>query len=45
MKGFAFQNRSEKTLLNASEGKSSRPETVTAENQYVCHDLSVWNKR
>ena len=29
----------------ASEGKSSRPETITAENQYACHDLSVWNKR
>ena len=25
----------------ASEGKSSRPETITAENQYACHDLSV----
>ena len=23
----------------ASEGKSCRPETMTAENQYVCHDL------
>ena len=29
----------------ASEGKSCRPETMTAENQYACHDLSVWNKR
>ena len=29
----------------ASEGKSRRPETITAENQYVFHDLSVWNKR
>ena len=27
----------------ASEGKSSRPETIMAENQYACHDL--WNKR
>ena len=25
----------------ASEGKSCRPETITAENQYACHDLSV----
>ena len=29
----------------ASEAKSRRPETITAENQYACHDLSVWNKR
>ena len=27
------------------EGKSCRAETITAENQYACHDLSVWNKR
>jgi len=25
----------------ASEGKSCRPETMTVENQYACHDLSV----
>ena len=29
----------------ASEGKWRRPETITAENQYVFHYLSVWNKR
>ena len=29
----------------ASEGKSCRPETKTTVNRYVCHDLSVWNKR
>ena len=27
----------------ASEGKSCRPETIAAENQYACHDLSVWS--
>ena len=26
---------------SASEGKSCRPETITAENQYACHDLSA----
>ena len=29
----------------ASEGKSCQQETITAENQYACHILSVWNKR
>ena len=28
----------------ASDGKSPRPETITAENQYACHNLSIWNK-
>ena len=38
MKNFTFQKRSKKNAL-ASEGKSCRPETMTAENQYACHDL------
>ena len=29
----------------ASEGKSRRPETMFAKNQYACHRLSVWNKQ
>ena len=29
----------------ASEGKSCRPETKTTVNRYVCHDLSMWNRR
>ena len=29
----------------ALEGKSFRPDTKTTVNRYVCHDLSVWNKR
>ena len=26
-------------------GQIMQPETITAENQYACHDLSVLNKR
>ena len=26
------------------QNKSCWPETITAENQYACNDLSVWNK-
>ena len=44
MKNFTFQKSSRKNTL-ASAGKSCRPETITADNQYTCHDLSVWNKR
>ena len=29
----------------ASDGKSPRPETITVENQYACHNLSIWNKQ
>ena len=29
----------------ALEGKSFRPDTKTTVNRYVCHDLSVCNKR
>ena len=29
----------------ASKSKSCRPETITVENQYGCHDLSVCNNR
>ena len=42
MKGFTFQKKSNAL---ASEGKSCRPETITAENQNACHDLWIWNKR
>ena len=44
MKNFTFQKNSRKNSL-ASAGKSCRPETINADNQYTCHDLSVWNKR
>ena len=29
----------------ALKGKCFRPDTKTTVNPYVCHDLSVWNKR
>ena len=29
----------------ASEGKSRWPETITAENQYACHNLLEWNNQ
>ena len=31
--------------IRASESKSCQPEIKTTVNWYVCHDLSVWNKR
>ena len=34
-----------KSVNFGSEGQSCQPETKPTENQYVCHDLSVWNKR
>ena len=33
-----------KSVKFASDGQSCRPETNPTENQYACHDLSVWNK-
>ena len=34
-----------KNVNFGSEGQSCRPETKPTENQYACHDLSVWYKR
>ena len=32
-------------LHQRANHQSCRPETITAENQYACHDLSARNKR
>ena len=34
-----------KSINFGSEGQSCRSETKPTENQYACHDLSVWYKR
>ena len=43
MKNFTLQKRS-KTKCSYIRGQIM-PTRMTAENQYACHDLSVWNKR
>ena len=40
-----YVSKEAKEKAFASEGKSCRPETITAENHHACHDLSVWNKQ
>ena len=41
---FHFKRARIKINVNAAESKSRWPQKTTAENQYTCHDLSVWNK-